>query len=264
LIPEAQDFLQESNALYSLLEPLGDKDLNQITQFRYWTISDVIQHLLVWNRVAYLSLSDEDLAISILQRVMAQEFNFRALENELLDGLQGRELIQTWQKNYTLITEGFASADPKRRLKWAGPSMSARSSVSARLMETWAHGQEIYDILAVKRVDTDRILSIAHLGVNTFGWTYSNRGQEIPAQRPNIELIAPSGDHWTWSETDSDNNIFGNAVDFCQVVTQTRNIHDTNLKVEGDVAKEWMATAQCFAGDATDPPAPGSRYRLTI
>ena len=38
--------------------------------------------------------------------------------------------------------------------------MSARSSISARLMETWAHGQAVYDRLGVVRVDTDRIRNI--------------------------------------------------------------------------------------------------------
>jgi len=35
------------------------------------------------------------------------------------------------------------------RVKWIGVDMSARSCLTARLMETWAHGQEIYDILGV-------------------------------------------------------------------------------------------------------------------
>ena len=30
---------------------------------------------------------------------------------------------------------------------WYGPSMSARSFVTARLMETWAHGMDVADAL---------------------------------------------------------------------------------------------------------------------
>ena len=61
----------------------------------------------------------------------------------------------------------------------------------------------------------------------------------------------------------TDNNedsIIGDATEFCQVVTQVRNIKDTNLKVEGKVAEKWMSIAQCFAGPPEDPPIKGSRY----
>lgn len=54
--------------------------------------------------------------------------------------------------------------------------------------------------------------------------------------------------------------IQGEAVEFAQVVTQTRNIADTELDVSGDVANEWMAIAQCFAGGPVAPPAAGARF----
>ena len=75
-------------------------------------------------------------------------------------------------------------ADPKARLKWPGPDMSARSSITARLMETWAHGQEVYDHLGVVRQNADRIQNIVVLGVNTFGWTYATRKQTPPGPMP--------------------------------------------------------------------------------
>jgi hypothetical protein len=43
------------------------------------------------------------------------------------------------------------------------------------------------------------------------------------------------------------------------VVTQTRNIADTGLKVTGPNATAWMEIAQCFAGRPEMPPAPGTR-----
>ena len=54
----------------------------------------------------------------------------------------------------------------------------------------------------------------------------------------------------------------GQATEFCQVVAQTRALKDTSLRVEGDVAREWMSIAQCFAGPPENPPAPGSRFML--
>jgi uncharacterized protein (TIGR03084 family) len=137
--------------------------------------------------------------------------------------------------------------------------MSVRSSITARLMETWAHGQEVYDQLGVVRVDGDRIKNIAVLGVNTFSWTFANRKLEAPCPTPHVRLAAPSGAIWEWNEDILSDRVEGGATEFCQVVAQTRNLADTSLRVTGEVATRWMTIAQCFAGPVSDPPAPGTR-----
>jgi len=71
----------------------------------------------------------------------------------------------------------------------------------------------------------------------------------------------PSGAVWAWGPPEADNFVEGSAVEFCQVVTQVRNVADTALRVVGATATQWMAIAQCFAGPPEDPPAPGSRFR---
>jgi uncharacterized protein (TIGR03084 family) len=126
-------------------------------------------------------------------------------------------------------------------------------------METWAHGQEVYDLKRVERTPTDRIRHIFTLGVKTFGWTFVNRRLELPGPPPRVRLVAPSGAIWEWNETSGSGRVEGRAVEFCQVVTQVRNVADTQLEVEGDVATRWMSIAQCFAGGPVDPPKPGER-----
>ena len=154
----------------------------------------------------------------------------------------------------------FVEVDPKKRLKWAGPDMSARSSISARLMETWAHGQEVFDQSGVVRENTDTIRSIAVLGTNTFGWTYATRGETPPGPMPYVKLTAPSGAIWEFGDPSEGECIEGAAADFCQVVTQVRNIADTDLSVTGEVSRDWMSKAQCFAGAPETPPPPGTRF----
>ena len=258
---QAQDFRTESNALYAIVAPLGDDDLNQPTAFKNWTIDDVIGHLHIWNVAADLSLRDEEAFRTFFAKVAAsfQKGSLKEFEREYLDGLSGTELVATWQRGYQQVADHFAKADAKARLPWAGPSMSARSSITARLMETWAHGQEVYDLLGIERQNGDHIQNIVMLGINTFGWTFKNRREEVPAQMPYLVLTAPSGDIWTYGEESGEQRIEGLAEEFCQVVTQTRNIADTNLKTTGDIAADWMAKAQCFAGAPVDPPPPGTR-----
>ena len=137
--------------------------------------------------------------------------------------------------------------------------MGVAMFTTARYMETWAHAQEVYDLVGAPRVHTDRIKNIATIGVKTFGWTFVNRKLEVPAPTPFVVLTAPSGAVWEWNEPSESERIRGDAVDFCHVVTQGRNIADTPLEVTGTVASQWMAIAQCFAGGAVDPPKPGTR-----
>lgn len=261
---QASDFREESEALYRLLEPLKDDAFDQPTQFKGWTINNVLGHLHIWNFAADLSLKDGDQFMEFLGSFMnnIEGGNLRQAESTWLKGIRNRELLDTWHAYFIEMSDRFLQADPRQRLKWAGPDMSARSSITARLMETWAHGQEVYDTLGVERVNGDRIKNIVVLGVNTFGWTYINRGLEPPAEIPYLKLQSPSGEIWEWGETAAQNSIEGPATEFCQVVTQVRNIAETTLVVKGDVATEWMSIAQCFAGGPENPPAPGSRFTL--
>jgi uncharacterized protein (TIGR03084 family) len=137
--------------------------------------------------------------------------------------------------------------------------MGVAMFTTARYMETWAHAQEVYDLVGASRTHTDRIQNIATIGVKTFAWTFVNRGLDVPGAQPYVRLEAPSGAIWEWGDASDTECVRGTAVDFCHVVTQGRNIADTALQATGPVATRWMAIAQCFAGAPVDPPAPGTR-----
>jgi uncharacterized protein (TIGR03084 family) len=251
--------------LYRLLSPLTDGDFERKTQFKNWTIHDVVSHLHAWNWAAHLSLTDEAGFAKFRQMVIEEIGKGRRIvevEKEWLDAKTDRDRLEQWREFFESMTPVFEGADPKRRVGWIGPDMSVRSSITARLMETWAHGQELYDALGVERRDEDRIKNIAVLGVNTFGWTFMNRGLPVPSDPPHVRLTSPAGQTWTWNDPSETNLVEGSATEFCQVVTQVRSFGDTRLHVVGDTATRWMAIAQCFAGPPEDPPAPGARHRV--
>jgi uncharacterized protein (TIGR03084 family) len=258
---QARDFEDESTALADLLFPLGDLDFERETLFKHWTINNILRHLHVWNIAAARSIDGDEAFSAFMRALMRGERGrrFTEYEAELLGGLSGHALLAAWQEQFVALAQAFAQTDPKARLKWVGPDMSALSSVTARLMETWSHAQAIYDLLGVERVNSDRIGNIVRLGVNTYGWTFKNRQEEPPGPMPRLRLIAPSGAIWEYGE--GDDLVEGSATEFCQVVTQCRNIADTALLVQGPVAARWMAIAQCFAGPPNDPPPPGARHR---
>jgi uncharacterized protein (TIGR03084 family) len=115
-------------------------------------------------------------------------------------------------------------------------------------METWAHGQDVADALGIERVPTDRLRHIAHLGVATFGWSYSIRQMEVPDSPVRVEITSPSGELWTWGPEKANDIVKGSAEDFCLVVVQRRTLADTQLVIKGATARQWMSIAQTYAG----------------
>ena len=259
---QAQDFVDESDVLAARLDALDGQDWDRPTQFKHWSCNDILVHLHFWNEQADLSLTDPERFKSSIADIQAgiQSSGMRAIENARI-GPRGAELLAQWRALYRDIGRRWSTLDPRQRVQWAGPDMSVRSSMTARQMETWAHGQAAFDLFGAQREESDRIKNIVVLGVNTFGWSYQVRGLKVPEQMPALKLRAPSGANWEFGDAQSGDSIEGEAVEFAQVVTQTRNIADTGLTLCGDVAREWMAHAQCFAGAAHAPPEANTRYR---
>jgi uncharacterized protein (TIGR03084 family) len=218
-----------------------------------WTIADQVSHLAFFDAAATLAATDAE-------RFRAERAELNALGDDYPDQiaaryrhLPGDDLLAWFRGTRAELLRTFAAIDPSRRLPWYGPDMSPASSVTARLMETWAHGADVADALAVTRRPTSRLRHIAHLGVRTMGFSFALRGLPEPAQPVRVELAAPDGTTWTWGPPGATDRVTGPALDFCLVVTQRRHRADTSLRATGAVARQWLAIAQAFAG----APGPG-------
>jgi uncharacterized protein (TIGR03084 family) len=130
--------------------------------------------------------------------------------------------------------------------------MSVTSFTTARLMETWAHGQDVVDALGRTRALGPRLRHVAEIGVRARGFAYASRGLPVPDHPVRVELSGPGGEAWAWGPEDARDRVRGDALDWCLVVTQRRNPADTALVVEGDTAREWVGIAQAFAGAPTE------------
>jgi uncharacterized protein (TIGR03084 family) len=249
---QAEDLLEEGRELKALLDTFTNGDWQQPTPFKHWTIDHVVQHLHGSDTMAVLALSDGD----AFQRAKAEPKTVQTLMNPTISGVP---LKEAWWTYFQQMCELLRASEPKRRVPWFGPDMSVMMFTTARQMETWAHGQDIYDLLRQPRHNSDRLKNIAVIGVRTFGWTFANRGQQPPGPPPYVKLTAPSGAIWEFNTPSTDSYVEGSAVEFCHVVTQGRNIADVRLTVVGSVAEKWMVIAQCFAGPPQMPPEPGTR-----
>lgn len=259
LARQVSDLEAEGDDLHALLLQLRPDDWPRVTGFKRWTVYDVVAHLHFSDHMGMTTLHSGEDFKALMRDVQASGLDLAAYTRRWLGDVQGPELRDRWRELFTQLCGRLAAADPDQRLTWGGPGMRPRMFATARQMETWAHAWEIYDLLGIPRTHTDRIHNIATIGVRTFGWTFANRGLESPDEVPYVRLAAPSGATWEWNDPAARSRVEGDAVAFCQVVTQVRNVADTELKVTGDAARRWMAIAQCFAGPPEDPPAPGTR-----
>jgi uncharacterized protein (TIGR03084 family) len=262
MLPQAADFRAEAEELHALLATLADKDWERPTQFKAWTVNDIVQHLHDSDLMAAASVAGPDPFARLRDQVQAARDTGLTRTQEArqrLGHLTGKRLLDRWHATMADLCDKLSALPASARLTWFGPDMGVRMFATARQMETWAHGQAIYDLAGEARQPTDRLRNIAEIGVRTYGWTFANRGLPVPGPAPHVRLAAPSGADWQWNDPAPGGGVTGPAVEFCQVVTQVRNVADTSLTVTGAAARAWMDIAQCFAGPPEVPPAPGTR-----
>jgi uncharacterized protein (TIGR03084 family) len=256
------DLLDEQAVLDAIVRDLPATAWGTPTASPRWTVTDQIAHLTYFDRTAALAIREPDRWPEENERLFAAaadgDLGVDALTLSPVRGLPVEARHGAWTAGREALAAAALDLADDARVPWYGPSMGAKSFLTARLMECWAHGQDIVDALGASRAPSDRLRHIAQLGVITRGWTYLNRGEEVPDIEVRVDLVAPTGDHWTWGPGDSVNSVEGDAEDFCLVVTQRRRLDDVELEVRGDAALDWMGKAQAFAGPPTDGPAGGS------
>ena len=258
----AADLAVEEHALDDVVSGLDDAGWASATPSPGWTVADQIAHLTYFDEAAATAITEPEAFQASIGDLMAVARGVDDAVDDLILGayraLAPEELLDAWRSGRSRLAGAAATLSDDDRVAWYGPSMGARSFLTARLMETWAHGQDIVDTVGGDRPPTDRLRHVAQLGVITRSWSYVNRRMEAPAGEVHVALEAPSGEVWAWGPGDVADSVRGPAEDFCLVVTQRRHVDDTGLEVDGDMARDWLVRAQAFAGPPTDGPGPGS------
>jgi uncharacterized protein (TIGR03084 family) len=246
------DLAAEHEALDAVLRHRPDADWDVPTPAPGWSVRDQISHLWYFDGTAVLAATDPDAFTESAKVLMASGGPDRSVEPGR--AMTPAELLGAWRDGRAELLEVLGGLDPSARIPWYGPAMGARSFATARLMETWAHGQDVVDALGASRPATDRLRHVAHIGVRARPFAYVTHGMTMPEADVFVSLDPPSGgDPWTWGDQSRPDRVSGPALDFCLVVTQRRHPADTTLVAQGPNAVEWMGIAQAFAG----PPGEG-------
>ena len=257
----AADLTAEQEALDAVVVDLPEEAWETPTPSPRWSVGDQIAHLTYFDGTAAQAISDPEGFRSAVESLLGVAQGGDAALDELTLGplrdLSATERLQAWRAGRGRLAAATTGLAEDARIPWYGPSMGGKSFLTARLMEAWAHGQDIVDAVDGHRPPSDRLRHVAQLGVITRKWSYINRRMSAPDVKVDVMLQAPSGVTWTWGPGDADASVRGSAVDFCLVVTQRRHANDTALEMVGDAARDWMIQAQAFAGPPTNGPKAG-------
>jgi uncharacterized protein (TIGR03084 family) len=239
------------------IEAHGKPAWTTVTGCVPWTVKDQLAHL-AWNDTAtVLALTDPE---RFLQAKPATPEGIQAMVDSVITDNQqrgGPDIAAWFRTERARLLEAVVGRDPRERIPWYGPEMSIASKLTARFMETWAHGYDITDALGVVRKPTDRVRHVVFLGLQALPNAFSAHGLPVPDAPVRVEVIAPSGALWSFGRAEANNVVRGDAFELAQVVTQRVHPADTKLRAEGSVAAQWLSIAQAFAG----PPGCGRKPR---
>lgn len=254
IAPLLADLQAESQELDDLVTAAPSPDWTIPTPAPGWTIGHQIGHLHWTDEMSLLAATDSD-AFAARVRDFADDPGVVDAGASELAMLPVAELLARWRNGRRELSSLLRKCPQEAKLPWFGPPMRATSMATARIMETWAHGQDIADALGLRRAPTARLRHVAHIAVRARNFAYQLNGIPAPAEDIRLELAAPDGDEWTWGSASSTQRVTGSALDFCLVATRRRHRGDTDVTATGADAEQWLDIVQAFAG----PPGPGRR-----
>ncbi|MEU8798874.1 TIGR03084 family metal-binding protein [Spirillospora sp. NPDC048819] len=247
------DLAAEGDSADALVAPLPAARWAVPTPAEGWTIAHQIAHLAWTDAQAIVAATDAGAFAKLIEEALADPGGY--VEAGAAEGAaeDPARLLARWRDGRRRMVDALAAVPAGTQLPWFGPPMSPASMATARLMETWAHGEDVADALGERREPTHRLRHVAHIGVRTRDFAFRNRGLEPPAEEFRVVLKGPAGEEWTWGPPEAAQSVTGPALDFCHLATQRRHRGDLALTAVGADADRWLDVAQAFAG----PPGPG-------
>ncbi|MCX5410882.1 TIGR03084 family metal-binding protein [Streptomyces sp. NBC_00059] len=245
------DLREESDELDLLVAGLSAQEWTVPTPAEGWTVAHQIAHLHWTDEVALVAATEPGAFAAEVEKALAAPESFvDEAADAAVAALPPEALLVEWREGRARLQDALRAAPAGTKLPWYGPPMSVASMASARLMETWAHGQDVADALGVARKPTARLRHVARIGVRARDYAYFVRGLQPPAGQFRVELLAEDGGSTVYGPEDAAQRVTGPLLDFCLLVTQRAHRDDLAVEAVGADADRWLDIAQAFAGPA--------------
>lgn len=211
-----------------------------------WDVRDTVAHLADTDEVALDTMTGGPRPLNELvsQCVSAEDVTFLGVMRGRK--MRGTQVLEWYERTSAAERAALVALDPSVRVPW-GLGMRANSFVTARLMETWAHGLDVRAALGLPDSDTDRLAHVAWLATRALPYAYSVAGREPVEGALRVELTLPSGATWTSGPEDASSRISGPASQYCRVFVQRLPLAQAvDLMAEGDAAVAALEVARAY------------------
>jgi uncharacterized protein (TIGR03084 family) len=246
------DLLAEREDLLAVLGGLDEEAWGTPTPAPGWSVRDQVTHLAFFDEKTQQAIVEPDEFRGGIDEFRSDVVGGVEGVRRAHEHLRGAECLAWLRRAGDALVAEARRHDSRLRVPWYGPDMSLSSTITARIMETWAHGQDVVDAVGATRPPSPRLRHIAFLGYRAIPNSFTARGRPVPDAPVRVEL----GDV-AFGPEDAADVVRGPLLDFCLVVTQRRHPADTALVAEGPVATEWLGIAQAFAGPPGEGREPG-------
>ncbi|WP_436776538.1 maleylpyruvate isomerase family mycothiol-dependent enzyme [Yinghuangia sp. YIM S09857] len=232
------DLTAESAEAFAVLHGLSPDDWLLPTAGG-WSVRDHVLHLARFDEVARLAFVDPP-ASSRIQREDRRRGSGcpDALARELRH-MRPLEAHRWFTRARDRLLDAFCSATDETVMPWYGGAADPAAVLSARLVETWTHVQDIVDTVGGQRQPGRRLRRIADLAVRNLVELNGSSGSDV-----RVELMSPGNGTWLWGPPGVADVVSGSATDFCLVVTGRRTGEQTGLEVTGARAARWAAAVR--------------------
>jgi len=221
-------------------------DWSEPTPAAGWTIAHQIAHLASADANVLIAIRTPDAFDAVLKQAEATGSRYADLDAAAGAATPRSELLEQWRAGRADVAAALRDIPLDHGFPWYGSQLTAALMVPLRLMETWAHGQDIFDAVGVSHRATGRLRHVASLGVIGRELSFYAAQLPTPAEPFRVELTGPDDRTWVWGPADAAQRVRGSALDFCLRVTQRRPLAETDLTAIGEDAQKWLDIARVF------------------
>lgn len=253
----AADLLDETAALRAMLVDLDDAAWHAVTPATPWRVLDQVAHLAAFDERQRLAVAAPAGFAALVADEVGEGIDVVELVRGEVAHLTPAEVLAWFDRIRPEMVEALLAAPDGTRIAWYGPPMGVASALTARLMETWAHGVDVADTVGVALASTDRLRHVAQLAHRAIPFAFAAHRTPLPDEGIAFELEVPGGSTLLVGELSARARVSGPLLDLCLLAVQRRAIEDLDLRADGAAAAAWCQVAQAFAG----PPGAKRRPR---
>lgn len=240
------DLVKEQQTLDQFLQKINPREWGKATAAEGWSIKDLVSHLAQFEDLV-ADVIEED---AVPDDLIAEAGGFEAF---VAQGpargaeMRPQDVIEWWRLSRARAMDALWSLDSDDRVPWVGGECSARLLATYRIMETWAHGLDVWDVMGDEEnpvPETERLRHIAFLAHKLMPLAFERAGEPFTDIR--IEVMGPDYAKWSFGPEDAP-RIKGPAMEFARLAVHRSTREECeNLVAEGEAAEKALDIVSAY------------------